>query len=146
MPPKNKENAPSSTPRKGMHKTRSKPQPPPEFQPNQELMSTDESTALMEVKQTLGSLTTALVMMATKVEQLSQGKASQVATWSAQPRTRAWGNAPAISSQVVLMSAQLGTRAGGNPTATPGRWPSCQPSLGRGLGETPLPLLAPPST
>ena len=118
MPPKNKKNAPPSTPRRGTQKTRSKPQPPPEFQPNHELTRTDESTALMEVKQMLGCLTTALAMMATKVGQLSQGKTSQVATVSAQPGTSAGGNPLAISSQVAVMSAQPGTRAGGNATAT----------------------------
>ena len=45
----------------------------------------NESTALMEIKQMLVTLTTALVTMATKVEQLSQDKALQVATMSAQP-------------------------------------------------------------
>ena len=118
MPPKNKKNAPPSTHRKGAHKTRSKPHPPPEFQPNHELTSSDESAALMEVKQMLETLTTAQMTMATKVEeQLSQGKASQVASMSAQPGSRAGGNSPAISSQVALMSAQPGTRAGGNSTA-----------------------------
>ena len=118
MPPKNKKNAPPSTPRRGVHKTRSKLQPPPEFQPNVELMSPDESAALMEVKQTLGTLTTDLMTMAIKVDQLSHGKASQVAPLSAQPGTRAVGNHTATSSQMAFMSAQPGTRAGGNLTAT----------------------------
>ena len=108
----------------GAHKTRSKRQPPPEFQPNVALKSPDESAALMEVKQTLGTLTTALATMATWVEQLSQGKASQVATMSAQPGTRAGGNSAATPSQMALMSAQPETRTR--------------------LGATPLPLLAPP--
>ena len=102
-----------------MHKTRSKPQPSPEFQPNVEFMSTDESATLMEVKQMLGTLTTTLATMATQVEHLSQGNASQVTKMSAQPRTRAGDNPPTISMQVARMSAQLGTRAGGNPEATP---------------------------
>ena len=101
-----------------MHKTRRKPQPPPEFQPNQELKSPDESPVQMEVKQTLGTLTAALAMMATKVEQLSQGQASQVAPMAAQPGIRAGGNSTAISSQVALMSPQSGTRAVVYPTAT----------------------------
>ena len=71
MSPKSKKNAAPSTSRRGAHKTRSKPQPPPEFQPNVELTSLDESVALMEVKQTLGTLTTDLATMATKVDQLS---------------------------------------------------------------------------
>ena len=83
MPPKNKENAPSTTPRRGMRKTMRKPQLPPKFQLNQELTSMDESSTLMEVKHMLGTLTTALAMMATQVEHLSQGKASQVTTMSA---------------------------------------------------------------
>ena len=74
------------------HKTRSKPQPPPEFQPTQELSSLDDSATLMEVKKTLGMLTTALAAITTQVDHLSQGKASQVATLSAQPGTRAGEN------------------------------------------------------
>ena len=58
----------------------------------------DESPALMEVKQTLRNLTTALAMMATHVEQLYQGKASQVTTMSAQPGTSAGGNPPCTLS------------------------------------------------
>ena len=74
MPPKNKENAPPSTPRKGGggHKTRSKPHAlPPEFQPNQELLSPDDSATLMDVKKTLGTLTNALATITTQVEHLS---------------------------------------------------------------------------
>ena len=73
------------------------------------------SRVRMKVKQTLGTLTTSL---ATKVEQLSQGQASQVAPVSAQPGTRAGGNPLDTSSQVALMSAQPGTRAGHDSTAT----------------------------
>ena len=68
MPPKTKKNAPPSSPTRGMHKTRSKPHPPPEFQPNLELTSMDESSSLMEVKQMLGALTSALATMVTQVE------------------------------------------------------------------------------
>ena len=73
----------------------------------------------MEVKQTLGTLTTALVTLTTKVEELPQGKASQVDPMSAQPGTRAGGTPPATSLQVAIMSAQPGTRAEGisNPAA-----------------------------
>ena len=78
MPPENKKNAPPSTPRKVGHKTRSKPQPSPEFQPTQELSSPDESATLMDVKKTLGTLTTALAAITTQVDHLYQGKASQV--------------------------------------------------------------------
>ena len=105
-----------------MYKTRSKPQVPPEFQRNQELTSPDESATLMEVKQMLGTLTTALATMATKVDQLSQGKALQWGPLSVQPGTRDGGNPTAMSSQMANMSAQPGTRA----------------------GATLLPLLAPP--
>ena len=122
------------------YKSRNKPQPPPDFQPNQELTSLDESATLMKVTQMLGTLTTVLVRMATKMEQLSQGKASQVAPMSAQPGTRVGGNPPATSSQLSPMSAQPGTRAGGNPLPPPHRCLSCQSSLG------PLPPLVPPST
>ena len=103
-----------------MHKTRSKPQLPPEFQHNQELTSPDESPILMEVRQTLGNLTTALVTMATKVEQLSLGQASQASSFSTQPGTRAGGNPTDTSSHIALMSTQPGSRAGGNTTATAG--------------------------
>ena len=65
MPPKSKKTAPPSTPGRGANKSRSKPQPPPEFQPNQELMSPDDSSTLMEVKQMLGTLTTTLVTITT---------------------------------------------------------------------------------
>ena len=57
----------------------------------------DDSATLMEVKKTLGMLTTALAAITTQVDHLSQGKAFQAATLSAQP----------------------GTRAGENPTAAP---------------------------
>ena len=94
MAPKSEKTAPPSTPGKGAHKSRSKPQPPPEFEPNLELMSPDDSSTLMEVKQMLGTLTTALATITTQVEQLSKGKASPVAPMSAQPRTRTGGNPP----------------------------------------------------
>ena len=83
MPPKTKQNAPPSTPRRGRHKNRSKPQPLLEFQPNQELTSPDDSVTLMQVKQMLGTLTTSLATITTQVEHLSQGKALQVAPMSA---------------------------------------------------------------
>ena len=60
-----------------MHKTRSKPQPPPGCQPNEEPTSPDDSP-IMEVQQMLGTLTTVLVTLTTKIEQLSQAKALQV--------------------------------------------------------------------
>ena len=76
------------------HKTRSKAQPPPEFQPTQELSSLYESATLMDVKKTHGTLTTALAAITIQVDHLSQGKASQAATISAQTRTRAGGGTP----------------------------------------------------
>ena len=60
-------------------------------------MSPDESATLMDVRQMLGTLNTALATITTQVEYLSQGKASQVAP----------------------MSAQSGKRDGGNPTVAP---------------------------
>ena len=64
------------------HKTGSKPQLPPEFQ-HQELSSPDDSATLMDVKKTLGTLTTALATITTQVEHLSQGKTLQAAPMSA---------------------------------------------------------------
>ena len=49
----------------------------------------DDSGSLMEVKKAPGTLTTALAAITTQVDYLSQGKASQVATISAQLETRA---------------------------------------------------------
>ena len=117
MPPKNKKNAPLSTPKRGTYMSRSKAQPPPEFQSNEELTSTDESSTMMEFRQMLGTLTTALATMGTRMDQFSQDKASQVNTTSAQPGTRAGGNHPVISLQAAVLSAQPGTRSGGNSTA-----------------------------
>ena len=71
------------------------------FQPNQELTSPDDSAALMEIKQMLSTFTTALAMMATKVEQLSQGHAPKVAPVSAQPGTRAGEDSTDISSTPI---------------------------------------------
>ena len=84
MPPKSKNNAPPSTPRRGMHKSRSKPQPPSEFQSNEELTSMDESATMMEFMETLGNLTTTLAIMTSRMDQFSQGKV-QVDFTSAQP-------------------------------------------------------------
>ena len=57
-------------------------------------MSQDDS-AIMEVKQTLGTLTTALVTRTTRVEQLSQGKASQMARSLVSPAwDQGWGQPP----------------------------------------------------
>ena len=58
----------------------------------------DYSATLMEVKNTLGMLTTALAAITIQVDHLSQGKASQVATLSAQPRNRAGENPTAVPS------------------------------------------------
>ena len=92
------------------HKTRSKPQLPPEFHANQELTTPDESATLMDVKQMLGTLTTALAMITTQVEHLSQGKAPQVAPMSAQPGTRAVGNPPATSSASINLDMEQQVR------------------------------------
>ena len=87
-------------------KTRSKPQPPPEFHPNQELTSPDESATLMDVKQMLETLTAALATITTQVEHLSQGKASQVSPMSAQPGTRAGGNPTATSNTSIDLDTE----------------------------------------
>ena len=74
MSPKNRRNAPPSTPGRegGGHKQ------PPEFQ-QQELSSPDDSATLMDVKKILGILTTAMATITTQVEHFFQGKASQAA-------------------------------------------------------------------
>ena len=101
MPPKSKKNAPPSTPRRGTHKSRSKPHPPPEFQSNIELVSMDDSSTMMELRQRLGILTTALVMMASRMDQFDQGKASSVDSTSAQPA------AAVLSAQPMTSWGQL---------------------------------------
>ena len=87
--------------RGGGHKTRSKPHPPPEFHPNQELKSLDESATLMDVKQTLGDTDCCPGDYHYQVEHLSQDKASQVAPISGQPETKAGGNPTAASSASI---------------------------------------------
>ena len=93
----------------GGNKTRSKPQLPPEFQ-HQELSSPDDSATLMDVKQTLGTLTTAMATITTQVEHLSQGKGSQMAPMSAQPGTRTGGNPTAASSATIDLDMELHVR------------------------------------
>ena len=75
----------------------------------------------------LGNLTTALMMMSTRMDNFSQGKASPVditsaqptaAVLSAQPRTKAGGNSTVATSQMAFVPAQLGIRAGGIATAS----------------------------
>ena len=85
-----------------MHTSRSKPQLPPEFNSNNELTGTDDSPALMELRQMLGNLTTALAMMSSRMDQF---QASSVDITSAQP-------------MAAVLSAQHGTSPGGNSTAT----------------------------
>ena len=77
MPPKSKKNAPPSTPRSGTHKSRSKPQLPLEFNSNNELTSTDDSPAMKELRQTLGTLTTALAMMSSRMNQIKASSSCQ---------------------------------------------------------------------
>ena len=60
----------------------------------------------MDLKKTLGTLTTALATITTQVEHLSQGKASQVALMSAQPGTRAGGNYTAASSASIDLDTE----------------------------------------
>ena len=91
MPPKSKKSAPLFKPRRGEgDKNRSRPQPLPEFQTIQELSSQDERSYLMEVKKTLGTMTSALAAITTQVDNLSltHDRALQAATLSAQPGTR----------------------------------------------------------
>ena len=59
-----------------------------------------------DVKKTLGMLTTALATITTHVDHLSQGKASQAATISAQPGTRAGGNPIAASSASIDVNTE----------------------------------------
>ena len=61
-------------------------------------MSPDDSATLIDVKKTQGMLITALAAITTQVDLLSQGKALQVATISAQPGTRAEENPTATPS------------------------------------------------
>ena len=129
MPPKSKKNAPPATPKKGAHKSRRKPQPPPEIQSTEDLSSMDESSTMTEFRQTLGGPTAALVTMSTstRLDTLSSGKASPVditsahpavAVLSARPVTRAGGSATASALQMYFVPAQPGTRAGGTDTAS----------------------------
>ena len=64
------------------------------------------SATLMDVKKTLGTLTTALVAITTQIDHLSQGKASQVAIISAQPGTRAGENPTAASSASINLTME----------------------------------------
>ena len=91
MPPRSTSFAPSEE--GGGHKNSSKPQPPPEFQPTQELLSQDERSTLRKVKETFGTLTSALAAITTQVDNLTHNRASQAATLSVQPGTRA-GESP----------------------------------------------------
>ena len=55
----------------------------------QELSSQDESSTLIEVKETFGTLMSALAAITTQVDHLTHGKASQAAPLSTQHGTRA---------------------------------------------------------
>ena len=100
MPPKSKKTVSPVTPKKGTHKSRRKPQPPPEIQ-DHDLASREESSTMQEFRQTLGARTAALVTMFTHLDTLSQGQATSVdippaqtvaAALPAQPRPWAGGN------------------------------------------------------
>ena len=93
MPPRSKISG-------GGHKNRSKAQPPPEFQSQQELSSLDDSTTLMDMKKTLGTLSSALAAITIQVVSLTNNRASQGALLSAQHGTSAAENPPAASSVV----------------------------------------------
>ena len=110
-----------------MHKSRRKPQPPPEIQSTEDLASMDESSTMTEFRQMLGNLTAALLTMSTRLDMLSPGKASlvdirsaqpSVAIMSAQPGIRAGCNPTAAASQMAFVPAELGTRAGAGATAS----------------------------
>ena len=104
MPPKTKKNAPPTTPtpRRGTHKSRNQPQPPPEFNSNIELTSTDDSPAMREIRQMLGSLNTDMATMSYRMDQF---QASSVDITAFQPAA-------------AVLSAQPGTRAGVTSSAT----------------------------
>ena len=85
MPPRSKISG-------GGHKNRSKAQPPPEFQSQQELSSLDNSTTLMEVKKTLGILASAIAAITTQVDSLTNNRASLGAPLSGQHGTSAVEN------------------------------------------------------
>ena len=53
------------------------------------------------MKKTLGTPTTALVAITTQVDILTQDKASQVATLSAQPRNKGLGKTPVPPSTLI---------------------------------------------
>ena len=69
---------------------------------------------MMELRQMLWNLTTALAMMASRMDQLQASSVDitsaqpAAAALSAQPGTRAGGNSTAASSQIALVSAQPG--------------------------------------
>ena len=127
MPPKAKKNAPPATPKRGTHKSRRKPQPPPEIQATADLASMDERDTMREFMQMLGNLTTALAMMSSRIVSLSKARSSQ------------W-----ISHQSNLwqLSRQpsLGPGLGATSQPPPHRWFWCQPSLRPGMGPPPLPV------
>ena len=60
----------------------------------------------MDVKKTLGTLTTTMVAITTQGDHLSQGKALQAATISAHPRTRAGKNPTAASSASIDLNTE----------------------------------------
>ena len=100
MPPRSKKTAPPSTPMEGRYKNRSKPQPPPEFQSQQELSSQDDSSTLKDVKKTLGTLPSDLAAITTQVDSLTNNRASQVAPLSVQHGTSAVKNPTGIPSAI----------------------------------------------
>ena len=121
MPPKPKKNAPPATPKREMHKSRSKPQPPPEIQSTEDLVSMDESSSMTEFRQMLGNLTAALMTMSILIL----------------PR-QGFAGGYHISSPPWRPSCQhsLGLALGATPRLPPQRWHSYQPSLRLGPGGT----------
>ena len=120
MPPKSKKTVSPVTHRKGTHKSRRKPQPPPEHQ-DHDLASQDESSTMQGLRQTLGDITAALVTMSTRLDTL-QDQAKSVAVAAAllaQPGPWAGGNPMEAAPQMALVVTQPGTRARDTATASP---------------------------
>ena len=85
MPPKPKRNVPPASPKRGMHKSRRKLQPPPELQSTADLASMDERATMREFMQMLWNLTTTLATMSSRIDQFEQSKAKSVDITSVQP-------------------------------------------------------------
>ena len=128
MPPKSKKTVSPITPKKGMHKSRRKQQPPPEIQ-DHDLASADESSTMQEFSHTLGDITAALVSMSTRLDNL-QGRAESV-------------DIPPALPAVAALPAQPGPRAGGDHMGAAPQMPLVVTQPGTGPGTQPLPAPSP---